>query len=48
MICAREPGEKDDFPRILAVVSAEEMVERLKVKISTTFHLLNLFRMVIS
>jgi len=47
MICAGEPGEKADFPRILAVVTAEERAERLLVRISTTFHLFNIFRSVL-
>ena len=38
MICAGEPGDKASFPDILAIVSMEEKLARLKVNNQTFFH----------
>ena len=38
MICAGEPGDKASFPDILAIVSMEEKLARLKVNNQTSFH----------
>ena len=37
MICAGEPGDKAAFPDILAVVSVEERLARLKVDNQISF-----------
>ena len=43
MICAGEPGEKASFPGILAIVSAEERLARLKVDNQTFFYHIYIF-----